>query len=1328
MVSWGMGHNLEKNLERVRSLRARGQLDKALKSLQDWAEKHPDTPHYQFEAGMVAFELKDWATGLNAMRGLMRDVPETREKVLDACREQFDDVPALPLGEFLIENALQDQDLDRAIGLVDRLDEENRGVFLRKLSLRQRSLDAGDVPLAPKVLHGLVVQFLLACSLADGERVRGTIGDLVREAPFPPQAWTRLVEKALKLEPQDTALRMALAQSLAAERRIGSAGEALVHAARLDESAIEDCLSLLHSFEPDDESRGPWYHAEGQLHLLRRDGAAAAESWTHAADAAPKLRETLLDGLARPSENSSLPGREEALKLRLRLLVVQKHFDEIPELARRLVAEGLAQPGELRALLGEGHEDELPTEMIAVLAEIALRDEDIVAAAKFAYDIPTTEEHSCRRLLRTIDSMIDQWEEESRLQLFALRAVLRARMQDRNGANGALAEAWRAYPAETDTLTAVSDRCLQDVRPLPEFAVTALAALLDHGSTEWMVAHFLTLCPGSPAPGSSAPERSGGLNFSGLDSGAYSQDELQLDLGGEEESFVRELGPALVEILREDPRRGPRFLVFFEELDRPDLEPPLRHAIALAALQAGDTGRALPAYALLSMMADPEFLDGVADDYDAAIELHPEDTDLLLARAELHIEGHEFEGAAGVLDRALRLAPGRAGEVVEAFDRMLESADEATTPLLQASLAEALFEVRCFDRLTELCDRVLAQTDGANQVPWLRLKIRMAIARSEFSAALQLIQRAAVKGPMPAAVGAELLEEILAVHPGSSIGWLMLGQLAIRAGSPGRALEAYVEAIRIDPSLEQPVAGQIAEISTAPDADAELLIGIGRFHLGRGAADRAAYAFGRALDLDASVSDRVLGELETRLGQESCPQDLLGVAARACRHAGQPERATQLLLQMESGSPNRIETVLGEFHQLRADYPELVLPASCMAEVLWRQNSAEAAFRLVIEAAAVETCPLRDRIEMLRDFHERPGRTPRLSVALASLLAEEGDRSGASALIEACTADDDFDAAAASEVTGLLHRRFPEDARLAILHHDLLVRCGQVDEALQALPPAAALDEELRRAVLERFDQHRSTVASDADLALRFADALVAEDRVGEAITVLEAAARPDSLPGGHPLLLEWARLLHANGQPERSAAVLVERFRTDEERREAYSSFGRWTAQRLDRQVAVLKGRLDERPDDPDCAMDLADMLLAAERAAEARDLLTPMDRRGALRARRAVLLARAHLLLDQAQDAEAVLLDAIGAVTREHEDFGEIQYRLAECADLLGRHDEATARLRGLLADPRYADSARVRARSSYAHHLSEAAGDRRAVLTAVSSLNPNPSRTQR
>jgi len=1329
MVSWGMGHNLEKNLERVQTLRAKGQLDRALKSLQDWAEKHPDTPHYQFEAAMVAFELSDWSTGLGALRALVRSLPETREKVLGACREQFDEVGALPLADFLIEHALRDEDLATATELVDRLDEENRGVFLRKLAMRQRSLTtSGGVPTA-KELHGLTVQFLLACSLLDGERVRDCIPDLVGGSGFAAFEWTKLIDKALKLAPQNTDLLIARAHSLAAEKKIDAAGESLIRAARIREPEIDNCLSLLQSIQPEDDTRGAWYHTEGHLYLLQQDGTRAARSWRRAADADPKLREQLLEGLARPSENSALPGREEALKLRLRLLVVQKHFDEIPELARRLVADGLADPGELRALLGEGGDNDLPNEMTAVLAEIALRDGDIVAAAKFAYDIPTSDDHSCRRLLRAIDSLMDDWDEESRLQLCALRAVLRARINDRNGANAALAEAWIEFPTEIETLTAVSARCLENIEPLPEFVCAAMAALLDADSTDWLKAPFLSLCPTQADLASVYTNRAGGLNFVGGNPGGFSQNALDLDLGGaDSEDFASEIKPAILSLLRENPERGSAFIRFFDGLERPDLEPSLRHSLALAALLAGDIDRALPTFALLTMMATQEFLTETARDFDAALENNAEHVDLILMRGDLHIELGELEPAAELLDRALRLAPDRADDVVECFDRMLALANEDTAPRLQKSLGEALFEVQRFDRLEDLCDQAIRSTEGSDQVPFLRLKIRMATARGDFSGAMQQTQQFTVQGPMPAKTGAELLEEILAINPGSAICWLMLGQLASRAGMLPRALEAYIEAIRVDPGLEAPVAEQIHEMGASADADTKLLIGVGRFHLGRKAPDRAAYALSRALDVEAASADRVLGELESSLGSGEPDLDLLAVGARACRLADKPERAAQMLLQVESRESSRLETVLAELRNLRQDYPDLILPAISMAEVLWRQNSAEAANRIVIEAAAVDAYPLDARVAMLRDFHGRSEANTLLALSLADLLAERGDRAEACELIESCRDKDGFEAERATEVTGRLHRKYPEHAGLAIQHHDLLVRSGRILEALRTLPSAGVYDAGQLDEITRRFEEYRPQVVADSDLALHYSDCLVHEDRIADAIAILDEAAAHESLPGQHPLLLEWARLLHRHGDPGRSAAVLREHFRDNESQRKAFSSFGRWNAERTDTRLDALRGRLDENPEDLDCALEIARTLLSVERAAEAREILAPLTGDVEFEPRRAVLLGRAHLQLKRAEDAAAVLLDAVGAIAPDHEHFGEIQYRLAECADRLGRPDEACARLRGLLSNPRYSEQARARVRSSYAHHLSEAACERRAVLTAVSSLQSNPSRSIR
>ena len=327
----------------------------------------------------------------------------------------------------------------------------------------------------------------------------------------------------------------------------------------------------------------------------------------------------------------------------------------------------------------------------------------------------------------------------------------------------------------------------------------------------------------------------------------------------------------------------------------------------------------IASYALLTMMAEPAFLAETARDFDTALDASPEHVDLMLTRGDLHIELGELEPAAELFDRALRLAPGRADDVVECFDRMLSLADEDTAPRLQSSLAEALFEVRCFDRLEELYELAIRSTEDSDQVPFLRLRVRMATARGDFSGALQLTQQYSVQGPMPAKTGVDLLEEILKVNPGSAICWLMLGQLSTRAQMLPRALEAYIEAIRVDPSLEQPVAEQIHEIGASNEANTDLLVGVGRFHLGRNAPDRAAYALGRALELEAAAADRVLGELESRLGREEPDLDLLAVAARACRLADKPERATQLLLQIEFQDSTRLETVLAEFRELRED-------------------------------------------------------------------------------------------------------------------------------------------------------------------------------------------------------------------------------------------------------------------------------------------------------------------------------------------------------------------------------------------------------------------------
>ena len=162
-----MDRNLEKNLRKVQSLREKGQLDKALKQLDDWAHKNPDTPHYLYEAAMVALDLGDAAGGLRWLKNLLRAAPESRGKVLDAVEERYRRAPDLALGEFLVDRHLARNAVAEAFAVVALLPAEDLEAYREKVEVRHRGLEAAPAG-APPDLARVAFYTQLALARAQG--------------------------------------------------------------------------------------------------------------------------------------------------------------------------------------------------------------------------------------------------------------------------------------------------------------------------------------------------------------------------------------------------------------------------------------------------------------------------------------------------------------------------------------------------------------------------------------------------------------------------------------------------------------------------------------------------------------------------------------------------------------------------------------------------------------------------------------------------------------------------------------------------------------------------------------------------------------------------------------------------------------------------------------------------------------------------------------------------------------------------------------------------------------------------------------------------------
>jgi thioredoxin-like negative regulator of GroEL len=286
--------------------------------------------------------------------------------------------------------------------------------------------------------------------------------------------------------------------------------------------------------------------------------------------------------------------------------------------------------------------------------------------------------------------------------------------------------------------------------------------------------------------------------------------------------------------------------------------------------------------------------------------------------------------------------------------------------------------------------------------------------------------------------------------------------------------------------------------------------------------------------------------------------------------------------------------------------------------------------------------------------------------------------------------------------------------------HDLLLRQGQGEEALMALPEPDALPPQRQPELTRRFAAQRQRVLQKPVLAALFAETLRRENKRDEAIETLRAAAEAAPRAQATPLWTELARSLQEAGRRDESRQILERLTSQGEDTTALYQSIEAWVQERLDRETQALRARLQRHPDATEAALDLAEHLLRMGEAKEATKVLGAATVGDDLRTRRGCLLARAHMDAGEMSLAEAVLRP-LAALPNAGEEAvaAEIQFRLAECAEHTGRHAEAHARYLAVTDDPHFGVHARERARRSYARHLSEAAGEFRAVIERMSAL---------
>ncbi len=1277
-----MGHNLEKNLKKIQGMRAKGQLEKALKQLQDWARKHPDTPHYLYEASMVAFDMGDYGVGLTSLKNLLRAIPDTRERVLKACSQRFEERPALALGEFLVENFLAEERLDDALETIVRLDPEQLQVFARKISLKHRSMVATPQANTTLLRQSHLMMYCAAHAMRDTPNAAAAIDGLIDLQPERIDEWIQLCQRELQQTPQSDHLKATMGKALCAANRIGEGSRMLASYAARNADQAPELLERVRRLEPSKKERGRWLKSVGDLALLAGNGELAAQSYLDTADADPSLRDELLERLETMEEPTNPEALSALMKLRLRLVVVKGDYNALPPLLERIRAENMANEAEIRSLLGENQSAsaEKPTALLLIQIEAALHAGDLRAATNHISQVPDHEEHSLHKILRVIEKLVPQEESPRQLEWFALLAVLQGRIGDATGTSYTLTRLW-TQRGESAELFAITDSCLQKVAPTADLLAVYLPAALRASRQGSALQHL----------------------------------ENALREGGEDEELVDALSTAVGDA----PEVSADMLKLLDHLD-PALgaKSKLRYPTALAALACGEYARAMPEISVL-LMTQPQLAPEVTEHVNRALLESPANADLNLGAYEILAEAGEIEQAASCLGRAIAADPGRIEQLSRNFDDLLEKSPDNVE--LWRSYADALYSTGRFDQLGAVCQRAARVLPAASQTHFRLLQARVLVEDGRLTPALSIVSELMSREQADLDRVRDILLDVIAANPMSAQAHLLLGDACFRAKDVDEAIVAYQQAVKSDDELQASINERLQKLAALPSTQAKHLVLIANYHCRNNTYEPAAEAFARALQMDEAHADRILGDTSRQLAQPDCPVSLLLVGARAARLASNVELACDLLARVDEKDNRRFENLLSEYRKLGEAFPGELLPIRYAARVLLAHDAPDAAAQIVLDVSQNSAYDLEQRIESLREF-QRKSEDPRLPLSLARLLSQKGSHDQAVQCVRDALENLMLDPEEASLVSEELMVRAPHVPQIGLLRHDVLMRAGSVNEALHALPEPASMEDNEQTEISERLAaQFRRTLA-DPILAHRFADSLRRQGRIEDAIRALRTAAETVPLEDAHPLWTELARTLHDAGRPQECREVLEDLSASVEDRRHFYQMFADWTSRRLHVESDALAKRLERDPDSAEVSFQLAETLLQQDRAREVPAVLFKIFSTPEQRAHRACLLARAYLDQDQVELAQAVLDPMANESQATSQDLAQIQFYLAECAGRMGRWGESHARFLDLVESPELGSKAQQRATEAYSHYLADTAGEYCAVISKVSTLAPH------
>ena len=769
----------EKILKKIFQERSRGNLERARKHALKGYEKWPGNFDICLELIQLCIEASDYHEAVKYMKSAVKNKPASRKEIIQFATESFYNHADPFLGSFIIESYIRSSDIQMVRNFLGGVSSEYIQSLIKRSQTKSEGLiQRGDTSSAAFTDNELLLGILYAQNGQHREAVN-PLGNAMHNCPEKAEGIGSILLEFQRDLAGCAELEFQLGMASVYLNHPEKAGKRFFNAVRMEDPPLERIMRVIDEKKIGESHlmlRGEVLIRMGResegIEAVREFLSCEQEGWNEQPE--DKIKQLFPAHVDRKSmvhdRLSLLPEKILYKKNTIFLLCdicsdlgnyidASNHLEELAEFS----------PGSTGEIIKriEGMEQVLQTAPgRKLLAILYMRSGEYGKAREHFSTAAEMDPELTPELIKLINTRVD--EEGREIVLVKILIDLYTRNGESEKAHSLLQELKKEENLSGTEAIEMTTRVIENCGATVENIVSAVEFGSENGETAEMVPHLIEFCRANPDKQESLASEMRKL--------AGSKDKLY--------AFLAELiGQASRDI---------------------ELSEHLKYLHAVSLLHSGEIEKAVFAFDQMMMFNEEIKLD-VMTEYQSVVVSNPDNSTLLLALYQMHLDEEQYVQAAHYLGKFLESDPSQIRDVITRFDQIVEKMP--SEPEVWKEMLESALSIDHGNLAHQILERAVSAMGEMEAAPLHIYGAALYRENRNIEEALKCLAIALTSDRSDLKSIENELDVIVKISPDNAGAMYLLGETCTRLGKEEKAVEYYSRCIKTSP----PYSGRVRD-------------------------------------------------------------------------------------------------------------------------------------------------------------------------------------------------------------------------------------------------------------------------------------------------------------------------------------------------------------------------------------------------------------------------------------------------------------------------------------------------------------------------------------